>query len=514
MANQTLIAQAEKMYKSQADTTDYAKLLLDPAVTAMKENIASQKALLDDQMSKMPMGVEELNVPEELRETVTEFTAEWQKKYIEAAKITSSGIASTDPRYLEARKVMNNVKTAFENLDLDLKTLKLQVQTEKDEKNNLAGGFGGQWQELDSLKFANKTIYDSIKENGIGVDGKLSYTSGELDDNNQAKVKFISDYGGAPRHNSGAITAINEVINAIINDAKGCTKWDMGDPNSVYGSTITDRVDQIINDLGPEGVKDIMFKYERYIDGYIKMKHPELEKGSTEHETKKLELSKTDLTDEFRELLLGTKEKPGVFRNAHTDNYKATNPNEEPGTLAEKAQQRLALGVKRLDPRIVTKMGGAEVEWTKEMIEIDGTKVPIYYTETEDGVAFKTPYELQSYAGDYSTQKGFPADMMILSAENQETVRKYFKDKGIGVSPYSVDTIKDTIGASVKGDMVGPLNAKYNSEGFSFKVPPEDSKQGKEAKRIEVTYKGITKLLPFNAKFYDNLAKFMEGQLP
>ena len=42
----------------------------------------------------------------------------------------------------------------------------------------------------------------------------------------------------------------------------------------------------------------------------------------------------------------------------------------------------------------------------------------------------------------------------------------------------------------------------------------EDSKQGKEAKRIEVTYKGITKLLPFNAKFYDNLAKFMEGQLP
>ena len=53
MANQTLIAQAEKMYQSQADTTDYAKLLLDPAVTAMKENIASQKALLEDIMSKM-----------------------------------------------------------------------------------------------------------------------------------------------------------------------------------------------------------------------------------------------------------------------------------------------------------------------------------------------------------------------------------------------------------------------------------------------------------------------------
>ena len=144
MANQTLIAQAEKMYQSQADTTDYAKLLLDPAVTAMKENIASQKALLEDIMSKMPMGVDELNVPEELREAVTDFTTEWQQKYVAAGKVISSGIKPDHPDYIAARKVINNVKTAFENLDLDLKTLKLQIQTEKDEAKNLAGGFGGQ----------------------------------------------------------------------------------------------------------------------------------------------------------------------------------------------------------------------------------------------------------------------------------------------------------------------------------------------------------------------------------
>ena len=43
MASQTLISQAEKMYKSELDTTDYAKLLTQPAVDVMKGNLEKQQ---------------------------------------------------------------------------------------------------------------------------------------------------------------------------------------------------------------------------------------------------------------------------------------------------------------------------------------------------------------------------------------------------------------------------------------------------------------------------------------
>ena len=35
MASEILIRQAEKMYGSEFDTTDYTKLLFDPAIAAM-----------------------------------------------------------------------------------------------------------------------------------------------------------------------------------------------------------------------------------------------------------------------------------------------------------------------------------------------------------------------------------------------------------------------------------------------------------------------------------------------
>ena len=47
MANGNLIQQAEKMYQSELDTTDYAKLLTQPAVDVMKGNLEKQQLKLE-----------------------------------------------------------------------------------------------------------------------------------------------------------------------------------------------------------------------------------------------------------------------------------------------------------------------------------------------------------------------------------------------------------------------------------------------------------------------------------
>ena len=56
MASETLIRQAEKMYGSMADTTDYAKLLTQPAVDVMTKKLEEQKNITDELISKMPAG--------------------------------------------------------------------------------------------------------------------------------------------------------------------------------------------------------------------------------------------------------------------------------------------------------------------------------------------------------------------------------------------------------------------------------------------------------------------------
>tara|TARA_R100000501_G_C2557409_1_gene69489 strand:+ start:205 stop:351 length:147 start_codon:yes stop_codon:yes gene_type:complete len=47
MASESLIRQAEKMYQSELDTTDYANLLTAPAVKVMGDNLKLARAKLE-----------------------------------------------------------------------------------------------------------------------------------------------------------------------------------------------------------------------------------------------------------------------------------------------------------------------------------------------------------------------------------------------------------------------------------------------------------------------------------
>jgi hypothetical protein len=191
MASQTLISQAEKMYQSELDTTDYAKSLLDPAVTAMKENIAAQKKITDDLMGQKPI-FNIYGVDEKLRPTVTAWLVEQNDKYKNAADVISKIKDTKDPRYTKAVQEMNEVKTAFENLNKDLVGLEAQTSFAFDNKDNLAGGLGGTYHELDMNLFANgQGIYDAIIAQGIGVDGRLSYMSGETSNPNTKDILHI-----------------------------------------------------------------------------------------------------------------------------------------------------------------------------------------------------------------------------------------------------------------------------------------------------------------------------------
>ena len=343
MASQTLISQAEKMYQSELDTTDYAKSLLDPAVTAMKENIAAQKKITDDLMGQKPI-FNIYGVDEKLRPTVTAWLVEQNDKYKNAADVISKIKDTKDPRYTKAVQEMNEVKTAFENLNKDLVGLEAQTSFAFDNKDNLAGGLGGTYHELDMNLFANgQGIYDAIIAQGIGVDGRLSYMSGETSDPNKEKIKTLStklegiedetsaeyinisneitelkkadkvgiikkikDYKGHPTHNTDNVSLLLAAQDAVIKAATSGVKWN---PDKVGVA-----VDQIINKLKPDGVRDLMFKYETHINGYIENKFG-FKKGTSEFENKKEELRKEDLTDEFREHFTR------VLKDDHDENF-------------------------------------------------------------------------------------------------------------------------------------------------------------------------------------------------
>ena len=82
MANQTLIRQAEKMYGSMTDTTDYASLLTQPFVDQMEKNLKEQEEKTEAAMATMPAGVNIDKVPEELRGIVTNYLTENKSAYV------------------------------------------------------------------------------------------------------------------------------------------------------------------------------------------------------------------------------------------------------------------------------------------------------------------------------------------------------------------------------------------------------------------------------------------------
>ena len=174
MASEILIRQAEKMYKSMADTTDYAKLLTQPAVDAMTESLKLARAKTEALIATMPAGVNISKVPEDLRGKVTDYLTENKAAYVEASKVIASGIKPTDQRYIDAIETMNRVRGGFQALDANLTKLAENRKLSLDTRDNISP-YATDPQQILHEKFASGAIYDELTLE----DGNFYYVSGD-----------------------------------------------------------------------------------------------------------------------------------------------------------------------------------------------------------------------------------------------------------------------------------------------------------------------------------------------
>ena len=344
MASESLIRQAEKMYGSEFDTTDYAKLLTQPTVDVMTKNLEEQEKITDELINKMPAGISIDKIPEELRPMVTGWLTDNKAEYVKHAKVVGSGIASDDPRYLEALEGMNRIRSGFETLEADLAGLaenrKLSI-----EDRHKKSKYSHKWQQIDHESFANGTIYNSINTNGIGEGGKLSYTS-------NGEKKLVSDYGTFLTDGGGA-AGVDALRKEVENRAqKGMDFDELGNSNMVTA---------LVGQLGARGIGDLMYSNPMYIDEYIRLNHGGVTKETDEDKYKNIyeALKDKDLTEEFTKHLLGTKENPGMLRNTHTAAFRPYTP---PGDGdGDGATGKIDLGLSRYTDQRIYK-NASEVE--------------------------------------------------------------------------------------------------------------------------------------------------------
>ena len=312
MASESLIRLAEKMYESGIDTTDYAKLLTQPAVDVMTKKLDDQKKITDELINKMPAGISIDKIPEELRPMVTDWLASNKTEYVKHAKVIASGIASDDPRYLEAIEGMNKIRSGFETLEGDLLNVGENIKSSLESRGKKSS-YSELWQQTDHERFSNKSIYQSIRENGIGEGGKLSYTSAD------GNKKLTSDYGTFLTSGTGA-AGVDALRKDVMNNAqKGMDFDELGNSNMV---TV------LVNELGAKGIGDLMYSNPMYIDEYIRLNHGGVTKETDKAAYDKIykDLKKEDLTEEFTTHLLGTKENPGMLRTAHDAAFRPYTP--------------------------------------------------------------------------------------------------------------------------------------------------------------------------------------------
>jgi len=335
MASETLIRQAEKMYGSMADTTDYAKLLTQPAVDVMTKKLEEQKNITDELISKMPAGISIDKIPEELRPMVTDWLASNKAEYVKHAKVIASGIASDDPRYLEAIEGMNKIRRGFETLEGDLLNIGENIKSSLESRGKKSP-YSEEWQQIDHERFSNKSIYQSIRENGIGEGGKLSYTSAD------GNKKLTSDFGTFLTSGTGAAGVDAMRKDVMKNAQKGMEFDDLGNSNMVTA---------LVNELGTKGIGDLMYSNPMYIDEYIRLNHGGVTKETDKAAYDKIykDLKKEDLTDEFTAHLLGTKENPGMLRTAHDAAFRPYTPPGRGGggTGGRGATGKIDLGLSR-----------------------------------------------------------------------------------------------------------------------------------------------------------------------
>jgi hypothetical protein len=192
MASETLIRQAEKMYGSMADTTDYATMLTQPFVDEMNKNLETQRLKTEALIATMPAGVNISKVPEELQGIVTDYLTENKAAYVEASKVIGSGIKPTDPRYLEAMEKMNQIRGGFEALDANLVKLAENRKLSLDNIDNISPG-AGDWNSTLQHKFGNGSIYGELTLR----DGNFYYKGEDGNDVNTSDYRLATQQGTA-----------------------------------------------------------------------------------------------------------------------------------------------------------------------------------------------------------------------------------------------------------------------------------------------------------------------------
>tara|TARA_R110002020_G_scaffold95139_1_gene228400 strand:- start:3261 stop:4757 length:1497 start_codon:yes stop_codon:yes gene_type:complete len=312
MANGNLITQSQKMYESELDTTDYANLLAQPAVDAMKTGLAIARTKTEALIASMPAGVNISKVPEELRGTVTDYLTENKAAYVEASKVIASGMRPTDPRYIEAMETMNRIRGGFESLDANLTKLVENRKLSLDNRDNISKG-ASDGSKFIHEKFANGDIYKEITLE----DGNFFYTDaqGNRVNTNDYKMAFGT---------SGAITESMQGIhdNAIDMKYKG-NKFNEGRYRGIIRTNL--------NKAGKDGRVDFAYSgmygdesgQTEFIDKYISEKHGVTEESDPAEFKRLYESYKeadfsagTELGDKLEEYLLGSVE--SSYNNAKT----------------------------------------------------------------------------------------------------------------------------------------------------------------------------------------------------
>ena len=295
MANGNLIQQAEKMYQSELDTTDYAKLLTQPAVDVMKGNLEKQQLKLEALIATTPAGVNISKVPEELRGKVTEYLTENKATYTEAAKVVASGIKPTDQRYIDAIERMNRVRGGFEALDANLVKLAENRKLSFDSIDNISTG-ANDWSSILHHKFANGEIYKELTLE----DGNFYYK-----DNEGNKIN-TNDYARAMQQSTGVTNGMIAQSDRARNIGLKGFNFEEEEGN-FRGS-----VDGLLKDAGKNGRVDFAYsgvygiEETPFIDTYIKENHPPEEYDRWYAHYKNEDFSAgTDMGNKLREYLLG-----------------------------------------------------------------------------------------------------------------------------------------------------------------------------------------------------------------
>ena len=271
MASEILIRQAEKMYGSMADTTDYASLLTQPFVDEMNKNLEAQKLKTEALIATMPAGVNIAKVPEELRGQVTDYLTENKAAYVEASKVIASGIKATDPRYLEAMEKMNEIRGGFEALDANLVKLAENRKLSLDNKDNIslyASDGDGELQH----KFANGSIY-----------GELTLRDGSFYYKNKAGEEInSSDYALGAQQQTGIVDSMHPLQNLSVQDKRAGDEFREGYYRDVIKSNLKKAGKNGRGDFAYGGMVGDDSGQTRFINKYIAEQH-----GVTEEDNPK-----------------------------------------------------------------------------------------------------------------------------------------------------------------------------------------------------------------------------------